>query len=61
MGHNSSYTKAELKAQPSGCGKKIGGISTAKCGDRQPDMEAWLCPDCNKVFEENLKKLHAKD
>jgi hypothetical protein len=61
MGHLSSYTKTELKLQPAGCGVKIGGISTAKCGDRQPDMESWLCPACNKIFEERLKEHHAKN
>jgi len=57
MGHLSSYSKAELRLQ-TGCGKKIGGISTAKCGDYQPDMEMWMCTDCHKRWEEAVKKLH---
>lgn len=58
MGNLSSYSKAELRLQPSGCGVKIGGISTAKCGDLQPDMEAWLCSACNQKWEEALKQYH---
>ncbi len=58
MGHLSSYSKAELRLQPGGCGVKIGGISTAKCGDFQPDMEAWLCPACKQKWEEALKQYH---
>jgi len=57
MGHNSSYTKAELREQPNGCGKPV-EMSHKKCGWRGPDMEAWLCLDCQEQFSENLKKLH---
>lgn len=42
MGHLSFYSKAELRLQ-SGCRKVIGGITTARCGDYQPDMEMWMC------------------
>lgn len=60
MGHNSSYTKEELHQQPSGCGKPVAG-STVNCGSLQPDGEAWLCPDCRREFNDNLRQLRAKD
>lgn len=56
MGHNSSYTKEELNAQVEGCGKPVQG-STANCGDRQPDGEAWYCPDYRRKNNAALKSL----
>ncbi len=59
MGHLSPYSKAELRLQ-GGCRKVIGGITTAKCGDRQPDMEAWLCDECHDKWQEAIKRLHGR-
>lgn len=60
MGHLSYYSKAELSLQ-SGCRKVIGGITTARCGDYQPDMEMWMCDQCHAKWEEAVKRLHEND
>jgi hypothetical protein len=57
MGHLSPYSKAELRLQ-SGCGKAMDGYITAKCGDIQPDMERHMCSECNKRWNEAVKKMH---
>ncbi len=60
MGHLSSYSKAELRLQ-NGCGKVIGGITTARCGDYQPDREMWMCDGCHKRWVEAVKEMHEKE
>lgn len=54
MGHLSSYTKAQLRLQPSGCGVPVPG-STTKCGTLQPDMERWLCEKCHAEWMKRMQ------
>lgn len=56
MGHMSSYTKAQLRLQPTGCGVPVRG-STVKCGALQPDMERWLCDKCHAEWMKLLKDM----
>lgn len=60
MGHLSSYTKAQLRLQPSGCGVPVKG-STTTCGSFQPDGECWLCEKCHAEWVKRMKDEESEE